>query len=244
MIKFFKSDFKSPLGKLLRLPLKLIPDKTVLPILQGKLKGKKWIKGSSINGCWLGTYEFDKQQLFQKYVKPGMVIYDIGANAGFYTLLSSVLTGNSGKVFAFEPVPKNIYYIKQHLVLNKIENTVVVDKAVSDKITTLKFTLSTNPSMGHFSEEGEIEVETISLDEFVKQGNPPPDLIKMDIEGAEFDALNGAKKILKTKKPIIFLATHGDEVKKKCLGLLKELNYKIEIIGNCSIEKADEFVFY
>lgn len=98
MIKIFKSDFRSPLGKLLRLPLKLIPDKTVLPVLQGKLKGKKWIKGSSINGCWLGTYEFDKQQLFQDYVKPGMVIYDVGANAGFYTLLSSVLTGNSGKV--------------------------------------------------------------------------------------------------------------------------------------------------
>ncbi len=242
MIKILSIDFRSPIGKLLRLPLKLIPNNTVLPILQGKLKGKKWIKGSSINGCWLGTYEFDKQQLFQEYVKPGMVIYDVGANAGFYTLLGSVLTGNSGKVFAFEPVPRNIFYIKKHLELNKIDNTVVVGKAVSDKITKLKFSLSTNPSMGHISEEGEIEVETITLDEFIQQGNPPPDLIKMDIEGAEFEALIGVRELFKTNKPIIFLATHGEDIKKNCLQLLKDFGYKIEIIGNASFENADEFV--
>jgi FkbM family methyltransferase len=242
MINIFKSDFRSPIGKLFRLPLKLIPAKTVLPILQGKLKGKKWIKGSSINGCWLGTYEFDKQILFEKYAKPGMVVYDIGANAGFYTLLSAVLVGSTGKVFAFEPVPQNIFYIKKHLVLNKITNAVVVEKAVSDKISKLKFDLSSNPSMGHLSEEGNILVETISLDEFAKEGNPLPDLIKIDIEGAEFDALKGAKEILKTKKPIIFLATHGDDIKKNCLKLLKEMNYTIEIIGNMDLESADEFV--
>ncbi len=58
MINISKTNFRIPIGKLIRLPLKLIPNKTVLLILQGKLKGKKWIKGSSINGCWLGTYEF------------------------------------------------------------------------------------------------------------------------------------------------------------------------------------------
>ena len=242
MINISKSDFRSPIGKLFRLPLKLIPAKTVIPILQGKLKGKKWIKGSSINGCWLGTYEFDKQILFEKYVKPGMVVYDIGANAGFYTLLSAVLTGSTGKVFAFEPVPQNIFYIRKHLGLNKITNTTVLEKAVSDKISKLKFDLSSNPSMGHFSEQGAIEVETISLDEFTKQGNPLPDLIKMDIEGAEFDALKGAIEILITKKPIIFLATHGEEVKKNCLELLKEMGYTIQIIGNEALEEADEFV--
>lgn len=242
MIKIFRTDFRSPLGKLLRLPLKLIPNETVLPILRGKLKGKKWIKGSSINGCWLGTYEFDKQLIFQKYIKPGMVIYDIGANVGFYTLLSSVLTGNSGKVFAFEPVSRNIYYLKQHLKLNEINNTNVIEKAVLNKSAKIKFTLSSDPSMGHISEDGEIEVNTISIDEFVEQGNPPPDLIKMDIEGAEFEALIGAKEILISKKPVIFLATHGDDIKNKCLELLKKLNYTIKIIGNVTWDAADEFI--
>lgn len=244
MINISKINFKTPLGKLLRLPLKLIPASMILPILQGRLQGKKWIKGSSINGCWLGTYEFDKQRLFEKYIKPGMVIYDVGANAGFYTLLSSVLTGDTGKIFAFEPVPQNIFYIKKHLELNKIINTVIVEKAVSDKIYKAKFSLSSSPSMGHISEEGEIEVETITLDEFIKQENPYPDLIKMDIEGAEYDALKGSEGILKTKKPVIFLATHGNEVRDKCLKVLREFGYNIQTIGNVSIEKADEFICF
>lgn len=244
MINISKSNFKSPLGKFLRMPLKLIPSNMVLPILQGKLRGKKWIKGSSINGCWLGTYEFDKQRLFEKYFKPGMVIYDVGANAGFYTLLSSVLTESKGKVFAFESVPKKVFYIRRHLELNKIFNTTVIEKAVSDTISILKFSLSSNPSQGHISEEGELEVETITLDEFIKQGNPSPDLIKMDIEGAEYLALNGSKEILKTRKPVIFLATHGDEVREKCVKLLSEFDYIISSLDNKEISKSDEFICY
>ncbi len=242
MVDISKIDYRTPIGKLLRLPLKLIPENTVLPIMQGALKGRKWIKGSSINGCWLGTYEFDKQQLFQKYVKPGMVIYDVGANAGFYTLLSSILTGERGKVLAFEPVPQNIYYIKRHIELNKIVNATIIEKAVSDKISKLKFTLGSNLSMGHFSDSGEIEVETISLDDFVKQGNPLPDLIKMDIEGAEYQALEGTKEILRTKKPVIFLATHGHQTKTNCVSLLDRYNYKIESLGQKSINDSDEFI--
>ena len=149
-----------------------------------------------------------------------MTVYDVGANVGFYTLLASVVTGDNGKVFSFEPVPRNINYLKQHIKINTLANVSVIEKAVSDKIQKLNFSLSINPSMGHLSEEGEIVVETITLNEFIKQGNPLPDIIKMDIEGAEYDALVGAKELLKIKKPIIFLATHSDELKAKCLKLI------------------------
>ena len=156
----------------------------------------------------------------------------------------SVLTGSKRKVFAFEPVTKNVFYIKRHLELNKIVNTTLIEKAVSDTIGILKFSLSSNPSQGHLSEEGEIEVETITLDEFIKQGNPYPDLIKMDIEGAEYLALKGSKEILKIKKPVIFLATHGYEVREKCLKLLSEFDYKITSLDNKEISKSDEFICY
>ena len=242
MINISKTDFRTPFGKLLRLPLKLIPDKTVLPILQGMLKGKKWIKGSSINGCWLGTYELDKQVLFSKYIKPGNIVYDVGANAGFYSLLSSLLVSETGKVYSFEPLPANISYLKKHIELNKLGNVKVIEKAVSNKVSTVRFNFGDNRSAGHISNDGEIEVETISIDEFISQGNPSPDIIKMDIEGAEYEALIGAKELLKRKKPVIFLATHSSEIRAKCLKLLAEFGYTITSLDNKPIEESDEFV--
>ena len=242
MINISQSDFRTPVGKLLRLPLKLIPGKTILPIFQGPLKGKKWIKGSSINGCWLGTYELDKQILFSQYVKTGMKVFDVGANVGYYSLLASVLTGVEGKVFSFEPVPSNINYLKKHITLNKLINVQVVSKAVSDKSAILRFEKGKNNSVGRFAVNGDLEVETISLDEFINDGNPSPDIIKMDIEGAEYDALVGAQEILKNKKPVIFLATHSSELRAKCLKLLTEHGYTILTIDNKPIEESDEFV--
>lgn len=242
MINISKTDFRTPIGKLLRLPLKLIPNKTVLPILQGPSKGKRWIKGSSINGCWLGTYELDKQILFSKYVKPGMTVFDVGANVGLYSLLSSNLIGGNGKVFSFEPLPENIFYLKKHIGLNNLKNVRVIEKAVSDKVSTVRFNFGDNRSAGYISKHGEIEVETTSLDEFIKQGNPLPDLIKMDIEGAEFDALAGAKELLKRKKPVIFLATHSNELRADCLKLIAEHGYSIKPIGSQSLEDSDDFV--
>jgi len=242
MINISKINFKNPFGKLLRLPLKLFPTKTVLPILQGPLKGKKWIKGSSINGCWLGTYELDKQVLFSKYLKSGMMVYDVGANVGYYSLLASLVIGMEGKVFSFEPLPENISYLKKHIELNNLKNVKVIDRAVNDKFSKLRFTFGDNRSAGHISNEGEIEIETTSLDEFIKEGNPLPDLIKMDIEGAEYDALVGAKELVKTKKPVIFLATHSNELRAKCLKLLTDHGYTISSIDNKPIEESDEFV--
>lgn len=55
-----------------------------------------WVVGSAPHGCWLGTYELEKQRTIMPFIKPGMTIFDIGAQAGFYTLLFSRLVGPSG----------------------------------------------------------------------------------------------------------------------------------------------------
>lgn len=64
----------------------------------------------------------------------------------------------------------------------------------------------------------------------------------MDIEGAEYLALKGSKELLKTRKPVIFLATHGDDVRTKCLKQLAEYGYSISTVDNKPIEQSDEFV--
>ena len=79
-----------------------------IPIFQGKLRGKKWIVGSGEHGYWLGSYEMDKRLAFEKEILPDSVIYDIGANVGFYSLLAAEMTGEKGHVYAFEPLPRNI----------------------------------------------------------------------------------------------------------------------------------------
>ncbi|MEK7634480.1 MAG: FkbM family methyltransferase, partial [Patescibacteria group bacterium] len=101
MINFSKISNKSIIGKLLRLFLKIIPNNTILPIFQGRLKWKRWIRGSGMDSYWLGNYELEKVVSFEENIKKGDVIFDIGAQSGFYTLLASELTGEDGKVFSF-----------------------------------------------------------------------------------------------------------------------------------------------
>lgn len=217
---------KSLFGKLLRLPLRLIPPQTVLPVLQGRLRGKKWIVGSSLHGFWLGTFEYDKRIVFEQTVKENSVVFDIGAHVGYYTLLASALAGPGGRVFAFEPLPANLVYLKEHVRLNKVENVTVIEAAVSDKCGTAFFEDSPGSAMGRLSPTGRLQVETVALDELVARRElPPPDCIKMDIEGGEAAALSGAASVLAQYHPMIFLATHGDSIHHECCRLLRSLGY-------------------
>src|ERR1035438_590714 len=91
LINFSGISGRTFIGKALRFPLSLIPCGTQMPILQGPLYGKRWIVGSSNHGCWLGSYEYPKQKAISAAIKRGDVVYDLGANVGFYSLLASVL---------------------------------------------------------------------------------------------------------------------------------------------------------
>jgi FkbM family methyltransferase len=222
------------LGRLLRYPLKLVPVSTPIPILSGRLRGLKWLPESAIHRCWMGWYESDKQDLIANEVRPGSVFYDIGANVGFYSLLASKLV-NSGKVFAFEPSPRNIGFLKKHVELNQLRNVTVLETALGDKDGVMKFETESTGFAGHLSDHGEITVRVTSLDALVTSGQiPPPDYIKMDIEGAEFLALQGASQTLRTHHPEVFLATHGHEVDRQCCELLKSLGYEVRRLSPSS----------
>ena len=127
------------LGRMLRLPLSLVPKTAVVPILQGPLKGKRWIVGSGIHRLWLGSYEPSKMAVAAELTSTGAIVFDIGANVGIYTLLFSARAGQSGRVVAFEPSPRNVAYLKQHLTLNDASNVEVVEAAVSDAVGRSSF---------------------------------------------------------------------------------------------------------
>jgi len=214
------------LGRVLRFPLRLVPSGYPMPIMQGRLKGMRWIVGAGNHGCWLGSYEYDKRQLFERMVAPGSVVYDIGAHAGFYTLLSSVLVGPRGRVVAFEPLKQNLAYLNEHLRLNRIQNVTVIDAAVSDAPGTASFKAGPQTYTGRLETGGDAMVRTVSLDLLTRAGDvPPPDLLKIDVEGSELRVLKGAQSILKTARPIIFLETHGTQMHEACAALLEASGY-------------------
>ncbi len=86
-----------------------------LPILSGQLRGKKWIVGSGgkIIRFLTTTYERRLTHMSQIYIKEGDVVFDIGAHVGYFTLLFSVLVGNNGKVYSFEPNKRNFEILKK-----------------------------------------------------------------------------------------------------------------------------------
>jgi len=229
----------SAMGRALRYPLRLLPPSSAVPIFLGRLRGKRWIVGSSIHRCWMGMYEYEKQKLISRMVQPNTTFYDIGANVGFYTLLGSVLVG-TGKVFAFEPVPRNLSFLRRHLALNHVQNVEVLEFAVSNENGTALFEVEETNAMGHLAERGNIKVQTATLDSLLQQRRiQPPDYIKMDIEGAELPALRGAEQCIRQYRPLIFLATHGREIHAECCQLLESWGYECRVLESSPNELGE-----
>ena len=221
-----------PLGRLLRLPLRLIPKGTIVPILATAARGKQWITGSGPHSCWLGFNELTKRRLFQREVHTGNVVYDIGANVGSFTILASVLVGPSGQVVAFEPLEDNLDYLRRHVRLNRLENVQVLDVAVADASGEMRFSAHPDRLQGRLDATGSRQVRSTTLDEYVKGSRVrPPDCLKIDVEGGEGAVLKGAADVLAKYRPVIFLATHGPAAELECEKLLLNAGYRISSIG-------------
>lgn len=238
-MNFSKISDQSFLGRILRYPLQWIPPFFAVPILQGKLRGKKWIVRSYNHGCWLGSYEYEVRLLFEKSVKPGQVVFDLGAHVGFYTLLASELVGPNGKVIAFEPLPRNIGYLKKHVQLNQCSNVQIVESAVSNMNGISYFDESKNNSYGFISDRGKFQVKTLSIDDFVSE-RPGliPDVIKIDVEGSELLVLKGGSQTLAQHSPILFLETHSKVLNAQCRSFLAPLGYRIHPMTGNDLEEA------
>jgi len=240
MINFSSISNSKFVGRALRLPLRLIPREAEVRILQGPLRGKRWIARSSNHGCWLGSYEAAKQRKIIEFVRPGMVCWDVGANVGFYTLLLAELVGVSGLVFAFEPVPRNVELLRRHVEMNRYQNIRVFPCALGDFDGEAGFDPGPNPSMGHMAARGPLSIQCSRADTLLAAGDvQAPDLIKIDVEGAEADVLRGACGAMQNR-PMLFLATHGETVHRACLELLAASGYEVRALDGGPPEGTDE----
>lgn len=211
-------------------------------MLSGPSRGLKWVTGSGTHGCWLGTYERDRQQRLIEVLKSGECFLDIGANVGFYSLLASRIVGDSGEVHCFEPFPRNVEFLRKHIELNKLAHINVYAVALSDGADrTMSFATSINPSSGHLSDEastqGQIDVKVTSLDTlWDRKVYSKPSVMKIDVEGAEFSVLSGGSKMIHECRPIILLAGHGTSIQEKCCELLRSWGYRIQVDRDGTID--------
>jgi FkbM family methyltransferase len=198
----------------------------VIRIPFGILRGQRWRFTSSIPSCALGIYEPHIASLLQRRLRRGTVFFDIGANVGYYTLFASTLVGDAGRVVAFEPGPDNFQMLTEHIRINECTNVISVQKALSDIPGVVRFD-GTARMMCKLSDRGNIEVECTTIDAFIRESGISPEILKMDIEGAEIQALRGARYCLSEIRPEIILSVH-DGLLDECLGILSGYDYNIE----------------
>jgi FkbM family methyltransferase len=202
----------------------------VLPIVQGPGKGLKWIVGSYNHGCWLGSYEFEKQVVLPSLVSEGDVVYDIGAHVGYFTIICSRLVGPSGQVIAFEPLAENYKFLLKHVELNKQKNVIAINAGVSTMSGEVSFDLGWHSATGSVG-KGQSQPDRVQVHNLIDCINENslkiPNLIKMDIEGAELEVIPSILDFLVANRVKLLLSTHGDLITKTLVDLLKGKSYRV-----------------
>lgn len=191
-------------------------------------------------GIWTGTYEFDFARCLSGAIKPGAVAYDIGSWHGFF---AGVMAAQGAReVHVFEPLPQNAERVGKLMVLNPSKSIQLHACAVANADGEMDLVVMPETSMAKLeisqfqvgrTSHRKIRVPVRSIDSKIAAGEaPPPQLMKIDVEGAELLVLRGALHTIRTHHPEIFAEVHSPALLSQCVGLLQLEGYTIEDIGN------------
>lgn len=196
----------------------------IINYLPKKYNGLKFLLNTHEYIGWniffLGEYEPETNLILEEFIKPDMIVIEAGANNGSESVLIGRLIDSDGHLYAFEPFETISRKLKINLLLNQMEKKVTIESfALGSDTETVEFYLpSKNASnQGEASKfkfksfSDSIRVKQITLDDWVIQNKiKKVDFIKMDVQGAELDILVGAKNVLQSMKPVIYL--EADEI--------------------------------
>ncbi|MDF1734033.1 MAG: FkbM family methyltransferase [Minwuia sp.] len=187
---------------------------------------------------WTGTWEQDVTTALAAEVTQGMVCYDIGSHRGF--MAGVMAASGAAEVICFEPNPENAATIEDLIALNPAMRLSLQTCAVGAEDTTATFEVMPETSMGKLSSSSfqhgtdgqtRIEVQVVRLDTLVdRQVIAPPDLLKIDIEGAEQDALLGAESTVARFRPVLLIEVHSHDLLISCRQWLAERNYRMRVV--------------
>jgi FkbM family methyltransferase len=205
--------------------------------LAGPLNGYAFECLTSEKYFLLGAaFEEEFQNRIAAIVKPGDVLYDIGAHAGLMALYFSALTGPGGRVYAFEPSPVNFQRLRRNLALN-----------ATAAVHAFPVGVSAAERIGHLRENGTMSalvpedsagvsaatpVSMIRLDDFVaRDKHPAPALIKIDVEGHAGGCLAGMRSLLRDVRPHLACELHHPKEQREVLAALDSRAYRFQLLG-------------
>jgi FkbM family methyltransferase len=203
-----------------------------------------------------GYYEEETVNVITALLRPGMVFFDVGAHVGQYTLTASCLVGEDGQVHSFEPDPDTFRWLAGNTTQNGLRNVHLNQLALCDETSTKELFLATAQDVGSnslsepFNYSGKkFTVRCTTVNEYIKAKNIERiDVMKMDIEGAEYAALIGASEILQGKdKPTLII--EFEERRQQAFGsscrklaeLLKNNGYVVFVLGQFHEEYVPKF---
>lgn len=239
-----KNRFFRPLVRWLH---QLAPDRYLTArIMGGPLRGRHMVLNLRYQmGYWLGLTEQDVVEAMQTVIGSGGVVYDVGAEIGYFSLSAAVVSG-SGPVYAFEPNPANAAVIRRSKSLNSDLNLHVVEKAVGNRRDRVSFiTFENRPDVSNASLLGRlteiqkddqtagqiIDVEMIDLDSFSIEIGLTPDLVKVDVEGAEGMVLQGMSRLLTEARPYLIIEIHNEIAQHDVTSNVTAHGYETRVIG-------------
>jgi FkbM family methyltransferase len=183
---------------------------------------------------WSGLHEPLVQKRIRERIQPGMVFYDIGAHLGFFALAAA----RAGAiVVAFEADPENAQRLRSHINRNGLANEItLVEAAVwSHQKPRVAFRRGLPSSQGGVSDAGSepvlaregplIEVDCVTIDDFVAAGGPVPDVIKIDVEGGEVQVLQGSVRSVGTFRPELIIEVHHRAALPEVEAMLTQFSY-------------------
>jgi FkbM family methyltransferase len=212
-------------------------------IRQGVGKGLLFSPGGSNAGYLLGTSEPGVQSAMLALLRPGMTFFDVGANVGFHsTLACRLIDPAQGHVVSFEPLSENIDRIEINARLNHFACVRVMQVALGLHDGEAKFLLSEISSRGSLetaghapsSPAGATTVQIRRLDSLMRDAHlPPPDVMKIDVEGAEADVLAGAHETLMRYRPVLMIELHGTNA--AVASALEAIDYRASVLGRSGL---------
>jgi FkbM family methyltransferase len=223
------------------LPVSAPEENIVVTISAGRLAGMKLVlnERSSQLSHFRGGFKWELQEALFRELKPGQVFFDAGAHSGYTSLLGARAVGPRGKVFAFEGNPENARVIETQVRVNGLANVYVINTSIGDPLGSVMVLRDEKSGIRQVldieqSRPNIISVPPSTIDMHI-QNCAVPDVVKIEIRGAELSVLEGARKLLASHHPVLFIEVHGAEGLPEIQGFLASFGYAVSDLNGGKI---------